>query len=220
MPETASYSASWPRAFARTYRSARERMLWRHTTLEPFIEKADPHAEDDEEDGPSLHERVVLRGDARPAVSVRIGAESVCSVYAPPRSTFVVHCGLTSGNPARVRFEVGAAGIRQHCEVNSGGPWTTLQVPIADQQRAEPVTITLRTTLVQGTTEDVVAFWGAPALYWRKSLTDLGTTLARAVRQYGVTGAISRLRAHGAAIVTDPDSAYRAWLEARTPKRG
>jgi GT2 family glycosyltransferase len=192
-------------------------MRWRHTTLEPFLESTAGAASEDGAGEISFRENVVLAGEGRPAVSVLVGAETVCRVLPPPDATLVVHCGLEGGAASSVRFEVSVDGVRRECVVTTGNGWTPLRVPVSSPERGAAVMIRFRTVLLEGVAENTRPVWGSPALYWRRGFADATRTLVRDFRHYGFNGVMARVRAHGSASAVDQGSSYRSWLSAHTP---
>jgi GT2 family glycosyltransferase len=187
-------------------------MLWRSTTLEPLIEYEDATVATDVR----VRGDVALKGTPHSAVELAPGSLAVCHVRFPARSTFIVHCGVEGPSDSRVRFTLNVDGTERERMVAGVDGWVPLRVDAGAREHPR-ARITFRSELGPGAPDSVTTLLGSPSLRWRRPFSDLARSLSRAIRQYGVGGALARLSARGDAEAGNGGSRYRAWLELHTP---
>ena len=200
----------------RLCRAAYEQIRWRRTTLAPLLEVARAPNETEPREA-TLVPGLVLNRERRSGVTLEPGDEAVCRVFAPAGAVITMACGVEGPAGSVVRFEVTTPLGTREAVVSAEGGWTTLQAPVAARRTSAPARITLRAIVVAGDAANIRPVWGSLSLRWPRTPQDIGGTIVRGLRQYGVRGAWQRVRAHGASLSSDCREAYRSWLTAHSP---
>jgi GT2 family glycosyltransferase len=204
MPE----SQSSLRRALRLYHSLRDWMLWRSTTLEPLIEY-------EESNDVRLRGDVSLKGVPHSALELVPGWTAACEVRLPSRATFVVQCGVEGAPHDRVRFAIDVDGATRERIVAPRDGWIPLRVSSGGRERAR-ARIAVRCERLPESSGPIAPLLGSPSLRWRRTTTDLARSVSRAVRQYGVGGAVARFRARGSEAGAGGPP-YREWLARHLP---
>ena len=203
----------------RLSRAAYDQIRWRRTTLDPLLEV--PGGSDDSEPREvTIVPGLMLNGERRSGVTLQPGEEAICRVFAPAGAVVATACGVEGPAGSAVRFEVATPLGTRETVVSAESGWNTLQAPVAARGTSAPARITLRTVVVAGPAASIRPVWGSVSLRWRRTLGEIGNSIVRGFRQYGVTGAWQRIRAHGAAMSNDCREVYRSWLAAHSPGSG